>query len=103
MMLLAMVTPPNLLLLVQELARCLRPLVEQLSDNYRSAVTLVDLDGLTHAAAARVAGISTSGMKSRVQRGRRQLPALLQDCCAIETTPTGAISDYAHRGGHCDC
>ncbi len=88
---------------VQELALCLRPLVDQLSADYRFAVTLVDLDGLTHAAAARVAGISVSGMKSRVQRGRKQLAVLLQDCCAIETTPTGAISDYAHRGGHCDC
>jgi len=88
---------------VQELARCLRPLVDQLSANYRSAVTLVDLDGLTHPAAARVAGISTSGMKSRVQRGRKQLAALLQDCCAIKTTSTEAISDHAYRGGRCDC
>lgn len=88
---------------VQELARCLRPLIDQLPVGYRSAVTLVDLDGLTHNAAARVAGISTSGMKSRVQRGRKKLAALLQDCCAVQTTPTGAIGDYTPHGGHCPC
>ncbi len=88
---------------IQELARCLRPLIDQLSRDYRSAVTLVDLDGYTHNAAARIAGISTSGMKSRVQRGRKRLAALLQDCCAIETTPTGAITDYAPKSGHCPC
>jgi RNA polymerase sigma-70 factor (ECF subfamily) len=88
---------------MQELALCLRPLIGQLPADYRSAVTLVDLDGLTQQAAARVAGISTSGMKSRVQRGRRQLVALLRGCCEIETTSTGAVSDYAPRAGHCAC
>ena len=88
---------------IQELARCLRPLIDQLPSDYRSAVTLVDLDGQTHHAAAQLAGISTSGMKSRVQRGRKRLAALLQDCCAIKTTPTGAINDYTPHGGHCPC
>lgn len=88
---------------VQELARCLRPLLDELPDAYRSAVTLVDLDGSTHHAAADAAGISTSGMKSRVQRGRQRLAALVQACCAIETTATGAITDYAPLGESCSC
>lgn len=88
---------------VQELALCLRPLIAQLPAMYGAAVTLVDLDGLTHQAAARIAGVSTSGMKSRVQRGRRQLAALLQDCCAIQTTSRGVITDYAPHGGPCAC
>ncbi len=88
----------------RELARCLGPLVDQLPAKYREAVTLVDLDGRTHAAAARVAGLSTSGMKSRVQRGRRQLRDILTACCAVATDDTGAITGYtphAHEG--CDC
>jgi len=40
-------------------------------------------------------------MKSRVQRGRKKLAALLQDCCAIETTASGAIDDYTPRGETC--
>ncbi|MHB8296546.1 MAG: sigma-70 family RNA polymerase sigma factor [Acidimicrobiales bacterium] len=88
---------------VQELARCLRPLVEQLPDDYRTAVRLVDLEGHTHQAAAGLVGLSTSGMKSRVQRGRKRLASLLQDCCAVETTPTGQIVDYTPRQGVRTC
>lgn len=47
---------------VRELAQCLRPLIERLPDDYRSAVVMVDLDGQTHDVAARAAGVSTSGM-----------------------------------------
>jgi RNA polymerase sigma-70 factor, ECF subfamily len=87
---------------VQELARCLRPLVNQLPDEYRDAVTLVDLDGHTHHAAAQLVGVSTSGMKSRVQRGRKKLAALLHDCCVIDTSG-GAIDDYTPRDEVCHC
>jgi RNA polymerase sigma-70 factor, ECF subfamily len=86
---------------VQELARCLRPLIDQLPDDQRSAVTRVDLDGETHHVVAGAAGVSTSGMKSRVQRGRRRLATLLQDCCAVETTRSGSIVDYTPRGDGC--
>jgi RNA polymerase sigma-70 factor (ECF subfamily) len=88
---------------IRELAHCLRPLIDQLADDSRDAVTLVDLDGRTHHDAARLAGISTSGMKSRVQRGRKQLASLLQDCCTITRAADGAIHDYTHPRGECSC
>lgn len=78
----------------RELAGCLRPLVDQLAEPYRSAVSAVDLGGQTHTDVAQAVGISTSGMKSRVQRGRRQLRQLLTDCCRVHTSPTGSISGY---------
>ena len=56
-----------------ELAGCLRPMIERLSGEYRQAVILVDLEGLAQQEAAAQLGLSLSGMKSRVQRGRRQL------------------------------
>jgi RNA polymerase sigma-70 factor, ECF subfamily len=78
----------------RELAGCLRPLVDQLAEPYRSAVSAVDLGGHTHTEVAHAVGLSTSGMKSRVQRGRRQLRQLLTDCCRVHTGPTGSISGY---------
>jgi RNA polymerase sigma-70 factor (ECF subfamily) len=78
----------------RELAGCLRSLVDQLPEPYRSAVTAVDLDGQTQTESARRLGLSVSGMKSRVQRGRRQLRQLLTECCRVHTSPTGGISDY---------
>jgi RNA polymerase sigma-70 factor (ECF subfamily) len=83
----------------RELAGCLRSLVDQLAEPYRSAVTAADLQGLTQAGVARAAGVSVSGMKSRVQRGRRQLRDLLTECCRVQTGPTGSISDYEPGSG----
>ncbi len=88
---------------VQELARCLGPMITQLPKEYRSALTLVDLEGHTQQAAAELSGLSTPGLKSRVQRGRRKLAALLQECCAVETDRTGAIIDYEPRADPCSC
>lgn len=36
-------------------------------------------------------GISVSGMKSRVQRGRQQLRGLLEDCCSIALDARGRV------------
>lgn len=85
----------------QELARCMRPLVERLPERYRRAITLVEFEGRTHAEAARAEQISISGMKSRVQRGRAQLAALLQGCCEVATDARGAVSSYERRERDC--
>ena len=85
----------------RELARCLQPLVDQLPPIYRDALTRVDLHGQTHVQAATVTGISVSGMKSRVQRGRHQLRALLTACCAVHTDSTGAIHSYRADDRRC--
>jgi RNA polymerase sigma-70 factor, ECF subfamily len=85
----------------RELAGCLRSLVDQLAEPYRSAVTAVDLDGQTQAEVARRLGLSVSGMKSRVQRGRHQLRELLTECCRVHTSPTGGISDF-EPGADCE-
>jgi RNA polymerase sigma-70 factor (ECF subfamily) len=85
-----------------ELADCLRPMLDRLSRDYREAVALVELEGLTQQAAATRMGLSLSGMKSRVQRGRRQLKRMLDECCAIELDRRGGVADYAVRDGSCD-
>lgn len=84
-----------------ELASCLRPMVEHLPPVYREAVVLVDLDGLTQIEAAARHGISTSGMKSRVQRGRRALKGLLVECCPVQLDSGGRIVDFDRPGSGC--
>ena len=80
-----------------ELAECLRPMIEQLDKDYREALMLVELGGLTQQAAAKRIGLSLSGMKSRVQRGRQQLKRKLDDCCLIQLDPRHGIADYTVR------
>jgi RNA polymerase sigma-70 factor, ECF subfamily len=82
-----------------ELSECLRPLVDQLPPAYRDALAGTDLAGVTQAEAAALAGLSLSGMKSRVQRGRRQLAQLLEQCCEIDASDA-RIRGRPH-GGKC--
>jgi RNA polymerase sigma-70 factor (ECF subfamily) len=81
----------------RELAGCLRPMIERLSEDYRQAVTLVDLEGLAQQEAAAQLGLSLSGMKSRVQRGRRQLQDMLEACCVITLDRRRGVADYDVR------
>jgi len=87
----------------RELARCLQPMVAQLPDIYRDALHRVDLAGQSHHATAAEVGISTSGMKSRVQRARRQLKELLTDCCPVQIDRLGAVVSYQPNPGTCGC
>jgi len=80
-----------------ELASCLRPMIERLSGEYRQAVILVDLEGLAQQEAAARLGLSLSGMKSRVQRGRRQLKRMLEACCTIKLDRRRGVADYDVR------
>jgi RNA polymerase sigma-70 factor, ECF subfamily len=68
----------------------LRPFVERLPEGYREAVVLSELDGLPHAVVAERLGLSVSGVKSRVQRGRAQLRAMIERCCEIALDARGA-------------
>jgi RNA polymerase sigma-70 factor, ECF subfamily len=85
----------------KELASCLVPMLSALPAEQAAAVTMVDFDARTHAAAAGEAGISVSGMKSRVQRGRAALKAQLRACCRISQDRTGHVHDYQPREGAC--
>ena len=93
---------------LQELAACMTAMIRQLPPAYREAVTLADLEGVNQAEAAARAGVSISGMKSRIQRGRKQLKAVFEECCRIDLDRRGAIVAYAPRrpdscgGGNCD-
>jgi RNA polymerase sigma-70 factor (ECF subfamily) len=86
-----------------ELAPCLTPMIERLPEPYRTAITLTTIEGVSQADAARQLGISHSGMKSRVQRGRERLRDLLVRCCAIAVDVRGGVSDFHPRtAGACD-
>jgi RNA polymerase sigma-70 factor (ECF subfamily) len=85
----------------RELAACLGPMMAQLPPLYREAVTLIDLDELPQKEAAARSGITVSGMKSRVQRGRQALQSLLHACCQFDRDAGGRVTDYQPRGNGC--
>jgi RNA polymerase sigma-70 factor (ECF subfamily) len=79
------------------LAGCVSLFVAQLPSPYREAITLVELEGRTAKEAAEMVGISVSGMKSRVQRGRAQLRELFERCCEIAVDVRGKPTDFTPR------
>lgn len=79
------------------LSGCVSVFVAQLPSPYREAITLVELEGKTAKDAAERVGISVSGMKSRVQRGRAQLRELLESCCEIAVDARGKVTDFTPR------
>ena len=86
-----------------ELASCLEPVLARLAPIYREALELTDLAGLTQVEAAIHVGLTTSGMKARVQRGRAQVRALLTQCCEIALDRRGGIIDYRPHNDDCVC
>lgn len=78
---------------VQRLLPYILALVQRLPQPYRQALLLTEVEGLTQKALAEQLGLSFSGAKSRVQRARDQLRALL-DCCHFEFDRRGHIIDY---------
>jgi RNA polymerase sigma-70 factor (ECF subfamily) len=75
----------------EDLAAYVAVFVAMLPSPYREALTLTELEGMSQKDAAAMLGISVSGMKSRVQRGREQLREALEACCNIALDARGHV------------
>lgn len=80
-----------------EVAACVMPMLARLPAPYRETLELVEIDGLSQRQAAERLGLSLSAVKSRVQRGRRQLKQAFLRCCAIELDRRGGVVGYQSR------
>jgi len=80
-----------------DLAECVALFVSRLPSPYREAITLTELQGLTQKDGAEMLGLSLSGMKSRVQRGREQIRHMFEECCEISTDARGHVLDCTPR------
>ncbi|MGF1533276.1 MAG: sigma-70 family RNA polymerase sigma factor [Bernardetiaceae bacterium] len=74
-----------------QLLPCVRPFLEHLRPNYRQALLLTDLGSLSQKELAQEMNLSYSGAKSTVQRARRQLKKIFDQCCQIEADRYGNI------------
>jgi RNA polymerase sigma-70 factor (ECF subfamily) len=72
-------------------------LIRQLPDEYRTAVELAEIQGLSQQEVADRLGLSLSGAKSRVQRGRRMLRDELNQCCEFHFDRRGNLLEVDPR------
>lgn len=85
---------------VAELAPCIRAMIEGLPAIYRQALILTQYQGCSQQELAQYLHLSVPGAKSRVQRAREKLKALLLDCCSFEFDRLGHVIDYQPK---CPC
>jgi len=85
----------------RQTAQFLRERMESLPEKYRNALLLTEVEGLTQREAASRLGLSLSGAKSRVQRGREMLRAQLLDCCHFELDRRRHVVGFVPRNGAC--
>lgn len=84
-----------------EIAACLKTMIDSLPEKYKEAIILTEFQNLTQKELSERMGLSLSGAKSRVQRGRKKLKEMLLGCCQLKFDRMGNVIDYKHRSSEC--
>ena len=87
--------------IINGLVLCLKNMIDSLPDKYKQAIMLTELGGLTQKELAQKLGMSISGAKSRVQRGRNLLKEKFFQCCKFQFDAYGNIVEYQHKENSC--
>jgi RNA polymerase sigma-70 factor (ECF subfamily) len=69
----------------------LNEMIRSLPDGYREAVQMAEIEERSQQDVADRLGLSLSGAKSRIQRGRSMLKSLLEACCTFEWDGRGRL------------
>lgn len=86
----------------KRIAGSLKNMIKLLPKKYSEALLLTAFYGMSQVEMAKKLGLSISGAKSRVQRGRQMLKEMLEKCCHFEFDRRGVIIDY-HEKSCCCC
>ena len=81
----------------KETAECLLKLVEHLPLTYKEAIIEGDYNGKKQRLLGQKWGLSTSGSKTRIQRARKKLKAVLLNCCDVKSDNLGNIIELRNK------
>ncbi|WP_291129008.1 sigma-70 family RNA polymerase sigma factor [Flavobacterium sp. UBA7682] len=70
---------------------CLLPLIKNLPEKYSEPLLLSEIKGKKQSEVANLLGITLSGAKSRIQRGRKLLQQGFMDCCHYKLNNDGFL------------
>lgn len=87
----------------KDVGRWLLEMLPSIPETYRAALEMAEVEGLTQREVSERLGLSLSGAKSRVQRGRDMLRDMLFRCCHLHFDGHGNVVDYERRGPCSSC
>lgn len=80
---------------------CLNVFIDRLPEKYREPLVLSDIDGVKQKDLAERMGLSYTGLKSRVQRGREMIKGMFIECCGARFVTNGKFSVDNHDHDNC--
>ncbi|MEH6474564.1 MAG: RNA polymerase sigma factor SigZ [Sneathiella sp.] len=90
--------------LQQEMSACIAPFIDALPKKSAQLLRQVDLKGVSQKEMAETTGVDYSTLKSQVQKSRRELRDLFENCCSFSFGKNGEIINYALKSDGCrDC
>lgn len=75
----------------REMSACVQRFLEALPDEYRSAIMLTELEGLTGPEISDLLGVPLTTVKMRLHRARRMLQEQLEAGCSFSCDERGAL------------
>lgn len=79
---------------VVELSGCIGSFVKALPEEYRSLMTLSELENVSQKEIAQKLNLNYVTVRSKIQRGRKKLKEMFSDCCQITQGGKGRILDF---------
>ena len=94
--------------LIKELVPCLENMLPKLPEADRIALEQIDIQQRGIKAFADAQSLSESAAKSRVQRARKKMRTMFQECCQVTTNSSGSLTaiherSCTHCGPDCQC
>jgi RNA polymerase sigma-70 factor (ECF subfamily) len=80
---------------------CIKPFINKLPAHYREALLITEFQQVSQKELAMMLGISYSGAKSRVQRGKEKLKELILSCCLYQSDVYGNLLNTGKK--KCSC
>lgn len=77
-----------------ELSKCVVEYINKLPEEYRSIMTLSELEEIPQKEIAELLDMNYVTVRSKVQRGRKKLKGLISDCCTVFQGRKGSILNF---------
>jgi RNA polymerase sigma-70 factor (ECF subfamily) len=87
--------------LYEQWNQCLQPFITALPTKYRAAIEMSELQNLKQQQVADSLGLSLSGDKSRIQRGREMIKTSFMESCNSEMDQHGKLTGGSNDPASC--